>query len=136
MAVVKAWYDPGQAEPFELAEPAEVDALLDRMVSEATAAPVGVVAELAREDRDRWSILQFGVRTEGVGFVGYMGKDETSVISASGAMSSEPVAYDYQAHEREVPSHAEVSWQSVRQAVHDYVASRGARPGGVTWQEV
>jgi hypothetical protein len=136
VAVVKAWYDPGQGAPFELAEPAQVDALLDRMVTEAADASVGVIAELAWEGEDHKSILQFGIRTEHVGFVGYMSKGEPSVISTSGATSLEPVAYDYQSHEREVLSNAEVSLDTVRQAVHDYVASAGARPGRVTWQEL
>ncbi|MFK0244609.1 Imm1 family immunity protein [Amycolatopsis azurea] len=136
MAVVKAWYDPGQREPFDLADAAEVDALLDRMVIEATEAPVGVIAELAWEGEDHRSILQFGVRTEQVGFVGYMGRGETSVISTSGATSPEPVAYDYQSHERVVPSDAEISWSTVREAVRDYVASGGARPTEVDWRNV
>ncbi|MEU3624842.1 Imm1 family immunity protein [Amycolatopsis coloradensis] len=136
MAVVKAWYDPGQREPFDLADAAQVDALLDRMLVEATAAPVGVIAELAWEGEEHRSILQFGVRTEQVGFVGYMGRGETSVISTSGATSPEPVAYDYQSHERVVQSNAEISWPVVRKAVHDYVASGGARPAGVGWRDV
>ncbi|MFD8497697.1 Imm1 family immunity protein [Amycolatopsis sp. NPDC059657] len=136
MAVVKGWYDPGQAEPFELTERDQVDALLDRMVTEATEAPVGVIAELAWEGEEHRSILQFGLRNDSVGFVGYMGKGEASVISTSGATTPEPVAYDYQAHEREVPSNAEVSAAAVRQAVRDYVSSNGARPAGVTWREI
>ncbi|MGC7102933.1 Imm1 family immunity protein [Amycolatopsis lurida] len=81
---------------------------------------------------------QFGVRAAATtcGFVGYAGKDEASVISTSGATSPEPVAYDYQSHEREVPSNAEISWPAMRQAVHGYVASGGARAAGVSWQEV
>ncbi|OLZ50327.1 hypothetical protein BS330_29150 [Amycolatopsis keratiniphila subsp. nogabecina] len=132
--MVKAWYDPGQREPFDLADAAQVDALLDRMLVEATAAPVGVIAELAWEGEDHRSILQFGVRTDHVGFVGYMGRGEPSVISTSGATSPEPVAYDYQSHERVVQSNAEISWSTVRQAVHDYVASGGTRPVGVSWE--
>ena len=50
--------------------------------------------------------------------------------------SPEPVAYDYQNHEREVPSTAEVSLAAVRQALHDFVASDGARPAGVSWQNM
>ncbi|MFJ4103704.1 Imm1 family immunity protein [Amycolatopsis japonica] len=62
------------------------------------------------------------------------GKDETTVISASGATSPDPVAYDYQSHGREVLSSAKISWSTVRKAVHGYVAAGGARPDGVSWK--
>ena len=136
MAVVKGYYDPNQGAPFELAGPAQVDALLDRTVAEAKEAEVGVVAELYTDGEDRKTILQFGVRTDDVGMVGYLGRGETSAISDNGGTSPEPIAYDYQCHEREVPSNAEVSLETVRQAVHEYVASGGARPSGVTWREL
>ncbi|WP_158632619.1 Imm1 family immunity protein [Amycolatopsis sp. WAC 01416] len=134
------WFDPGQREPLAVSTSAEVDELLDRMVAEAESpeVEVGLVAQLDRRDENGWSILQFGVRAADTmcGFVGYASKGETSVISTSGATSPEPVAYDYQSHEREVPSNAEISWSSVRQVVHDYVSSAGARPARVTWLEV
>ncbi|AUI58989.1 hypothetical protein B1H26_21830 [Amycolatopsis sp. BJA-103] len=50
------------------------------MLVEATAAPVGVIGELAWEDEDHRSLLQFGIRTDQVGFIGYMGRGEASVI--------------------------------------------------------
>ncbi|MEV8609543.1 Imm1 family immunity protein [Amycolatopsis sp. NPDC051373] len=138
MVTFDAWYDPGQGNPLPLSTPAQVDELLDRMVaeSESPEVEVGLVAQIDSTREGGWSVLQFGVRAAKSGFVGYMGKDEASAISDSGATPPEPVAYDYQSHEREVPSNAEVSWPTVRQAVHDYVASGGARPAGVRWREV
>ncbi|MBE8523070.1 hypothetical protein ILP97_37210 [Amycolatopsis sp. H6(2020)] len=133
MVEIEAWYDPGQAEPLSLREPFHVDELVDRMVSESAEAGVGFIAEVARRGDDHWAILQVGVRASARGFVGYASPDG-SVISASGATSPEPVACDYQDHEREVPSTAEVSVATVRQALHDFVASDGARPAGLTWQ--
>lgn len=141
MVTFDAWFDPGQWEPLAVSTPAEVDELLDRMVAE-TESPeveVGLVAQLDRRGDDGWSILQFGVRmaaTTTCGSVGYACKDEMSVISTSGATSPEPVAYDCQSHEREVPSNAEISCTSARKALHAYVASGGARPTQVSWREV
>jgi hypothetical protein len=132
---IEAWYDPGQAEPLPLREPSQVDELLDRMVSESTEAELGVIAEVARRGDDRWAILQIGVRSSACGFLGYA-SPQGSVISAGGATSPEPVAYDYQNHEREIPSTAEVSLAAVRQALHDFVSWDGARPAGVTWQNL
>ncbi len=140
MVTFDAWFDPGQREPLAVSTPAEVDELLDRMVAEAASpeVEVGLVAQIDHRDDNGWSILQFGVRVTATtcGFVGFAGKDATSVISSSGGTSPEPVAYDYQSHEREVPSNAEISWPVVRKAVHDYVSSGGVRPTGVTWREV
>ncbi|WP_103349685.1 Imm1 family immunity protein [Amycolatopsis sp. CA-128772] len=135
MVEIEAWYDPGQAEPLSLREPSAVDELLDRMVAESTEAELGVIAEVARRGDDRWAILQIGVRSSACGFVGYAGPDG-SVISASGATSPVLVAYDYQNHEREIPSTAEVPLAAVRKALHEFVASDGARPAGVTWQNL
>jgi len=82
--------------PLAVSTPAEVDELLDRTVAEAESpeVEVGLVAQIDRKDDDGWSILQFGVRAAATtcGFVGYAGKDETSVISTSGVTSPEPVA--------------------------------------------
>ncbi|GAA4536905.1 Imm1 family immunity protein [Amycolatopsis samaneae] len=136
-----AYFDPEHREPVALSTPAQVDELLNQMEAEAGSpeVEVGLVAQLdGKGDDDGWSILQFGVRATGslCGFVGHVAKDSASVISDNGGTSPEPVAYDYQSHEREVPTNAEITWPAVRQAVHDYVASSGARPGGVTWREV
>lgn len=140
MVTFDAWFDPGQREPLAVSTPEEVDELLDRMVAEAESpeVEVGLVAQLDRRDEDGWSILQFGVRATATtcGFVGFAGKNETSAISSSGGTSPEPVAYDYQSHEREVPSNAEIAWAEVRRAVHDYVSSGGARPSGLTWRAI
>ncbi|MEW2508303.1 Imm1 family immunity protein [Amycolatopsis sp. NPDC047767] len=141
MVTFDAYYDPEHRAPVALSTPAQVDELLDQMVAEAESpnVEVGLVAQLDGKDGDDWSsTLQFGVRAAATmcGFVGYMGKGETSAISDNGATSPEPVAYDYQSHEREVPSNAEIPWPTVRQAVHDYVASGGTRPAGVRWREL
>lgn len=137
---MKAYYDPWPAEPVVMRTPAQVDELLDRMVAEAESpdVEVGLVAQIDGKDEDGWSILQFGVRAAAslCGFVGHVAKDSPSVISDNGATSPEMVAYDYQYNEREVPGNAEISWPTVRQAVHDYVASGGARPAGVKWREI
>ena len=134
VATMMAWYEPGQTEPLPLGSPAEVDGLVDRMLVEASESDVGLLAQVERQDDDGWAVLQVGVRSSVRGFVGYMGPDG-SVLSAGGATSPEPVAYDYMNHEREVSSAAEISLAVVRLALQDFVASGGARPGGVTWQE-
>jgi hypothetical protein len=136
-----AYFDPEHREPVALSTPAQVDELLNQMEAEAGSpdVAVGLVAQLdCQVEGGRRSVLQFGVRREVpvCGFVGYMGKGESSAISDNGGTSPEPVAYDYQSHEREVPSNAEITWSTVRQAVHDYVESGGARPVGVRWREV
>lgn len=140
MVTFDAYFDPEHREPVTLSTPAQVDELLNQMVAEAESpeVEVGLVAQLERKDDDGWSVLQFGVRAAATmcGFVGYMGKGEPSAISDNGGTSPEPVAYDYQTHEREVPTNAEITWPTVRQAVHDYVASGGVRPDGVRWREV
>lgn len=141
MATLKAFYDPWPAEAVTLSTPAQVDELLDRMAAEAESpeVEVGLVAQIdGKDDDEGWSILQFGIRAAGslCGFVGHVGKDSASVMSDNGGTSPEMIAYDYQYNEREVPSNAEVSLDTVRKAVHDYVASGGARPGGVTWREL
>ncbi len=138
MVTLEAFYDPGPGSGFVLSTPDQVDELLDRMVSESAEESVGLMAQVGRKEGEGWSsALQFGVRAAQCGFVGYMGsKGEASAISDNGATSPEMLAYDYQCHEREVPSNAEISLAMVRQAVHDYVASGGARPTGVRWREV
>ena len=136
-----AYFDPERREPAALSTPAEVNELLNQMEAEAGSpdVAVGLVAQLDCKGEDGWrSVLQFGVRRDATvcGFVGYMGKGESSAISDNGGTSPEPVAYDYQCHEREVPSNAEITWPTVRRAVHDYVESGGARPAGVRWREI
>lgn len=141
MVTFDAYFDPENRAPVALSTPAQVDELLNKMEAEAASpeVEVGLVAQLDGKDEDSWrSVLQFGVRAAGTlcGFVGYMGKGEPSAISDNGGTSPDPVAYDYQCHEREVPANAEITWPTVRQAVHDYVASGGARPAGVRWREL
>jgi hypothetical protein len=139
VATLEAFYDPGPGSGFVVSTPAQVDELLDRMVSESAKETVGLMAQVGCKEGDGWgSGLQFGVRAAKCGFVAYMGASqaEGSAISDNGGTSPEMIAYDYQYNEREVPSNAEVSLDTVRQAVHDYVASGGARPAGVRWREV
>ncbi|MGW5743707.1 Imm1 family immunity protein [Amycolatopsis sp. NPDC003861] len=132
MVEIEAWYDPGEAEPLPLRKPSQVDELVNRMVSESTDGELGVIAEVARRGERPLGDSGIGVRSVR-GFVGYAGPDG-SVIGASGATTPEPVVYDYQNHDREILSAAEVSLAAVRQALHDFVASDGARRNGLTWQ--
>ncbi|MET9266641.1 Imm1 family immunity protein [Amycolatopsis sp. NPDC004079] len=135
-----AYYDPEHREPVALSTSAEADELLDRMVAEAESPDVnvGVVAQLDREDETGWvSTLQFGVRAAATtcGFVIHMTKGKPTVISDNGGTSPVMIDYDYQSHPREIPQNAEITWPTVRQAVHDHVASSGARPSMITWRE-
>ncbi|MET9263702.1 Imm1 family immunity protein [Amycolatopsis sp. NPDC004079] len=143
MATLKAWYDPGPGAGFVVTTPAQADKLLKRMVSESASEKVGLMAQIALkgegDDEGTWSsLLQFGVREAKRGFVGWAGggRNERGVISDNGATSPTDVLYDYQLHERPVPSNAEVPLATVRQAVLDYVSTGGARPDGVSWREV
>lgn len=136
-----AYYDPEHRAPVALSTSAQADELLDRMAAEAESPDVhvGVVAQLDRkDDADGWSTLQFGARAANTmcGFVIYLGKGEPGAISDNGGTSPELIEYDYQSHERTVPQNAEITWQTVRQAVHDYVASGGAQPRSVPWREM
>ncbi|WP_336160032.1 Imm1 family immunity protein [Amycolatopsis sp. VC5-11] len=136
-----AYFDPEHREPVALSTSAQVDELLDQMVAEAQSpdVEVGLVAQLDREEETGWvSTLQFGVRAAATtcGFVIYLSKHDPNAISDNGGTSPEPVDYDYQSHPREVPQNAEITWPTVRQAVHDYVSSGGARPDGITWTEL
>ncbi|EFL12547.1 predicted protein [Streptomyces sp. AA4] len=138
---LKAWYDPGPGAGFVVTTPAQADELLERMVSESASEKVGLMAQIALkgDGEGTWSsLLQFGVRAAKCGFVGWAGggRNERGVISDNGATSPTDVLYDYQTHERPVPSNAEVPMATVHQAVLDYVSSGGARPGGVSWRVV
>lgn len=135
MVEMKAWYEPGQHDPMLLTSEADVDALLDRMVEDAAKADIGVIAEIDRRDEDGWAILQFGVKPDR-GFVGHV-SPAGSVIS-SNSRPAEPLIddYDYMAHERSVVGNAEIALPLVRQAVREFVATGGGRPGGIPWQDV
>ncbi|WP_370964782.1 Imm1 family immunity protein [Amycolatopsis sp. cg9] len=132
--VVTAWFEPGQAEPLVLAEQADVDALLDTMIREASGQDIPVIAEINRQDADGWAVLHVGVRPAGGGFISHV-SPAGSVISTSGSTSPELVSYDYMNNEREIPRHAEVPLEIVRQAARDFVRSNGDRPAGVTWAD-
>lgn len=134
MVEIKAWYDPDQEEPIALREQTDVDALVDRMLGDATEYEVGVVAELSRRDEDGWAILQLGVHRDR----GYVAHADPSggVVSWDGKQAAEMLTYDYMTHERPIQDNVEVSLSLVKQAARDFVRSGGARPEGVPWQPV
>ncbi|WP_233223823.1 Imm1 family immunity protein [Amycolatopsis sp. CA-128772] len=129
-----AWFEPGQDEPTVLSNPAQVDALFDRMVTEAADAGVSVIAQVERGDAAGRAVLQLGVGGDR-GFVGVVDADG-SVMSTNGARSGDPVAYDYMGHEREVSSADEIGLADVREALRAFVRTNGERPTGVEWRPV
>ncbi|ASR36617.1 hypothetical protein BAY61_18235 [Prauserella marina] len=135
MTRVEAWYDPDQEEAVPLTGQPDVDALLDRMLAEATQENVRVQADLHYRSDDGEAILQVGMGSD-TGFVGYI-NDTDRVISSNGTTDPGDVSFDYMTHERVVPATSLVSITAVRQVVHTFTQSPLTRPQGpITWVAV
>lgn len=134
MVELEAWYEPGQEEPLILREQVDVDAMFDRMLSWAATDPVPPMAEIDFVGGEHWAVLHFGVRTDR-GFVSHV-DPSGSVVSSSGRSEPARVTYDYMGEATPVQGNTEVPVSLIRQAVRDFVRTRGSRPEGIAWQEV
>lgn len=123
---LEAWYDVEADDPAILTTAAEVDALLDRMVSDSLAFDVPPLVELSFAD----VVAYVGVDAKRQrGFITY-----NDTISATDDPDSTPVEYDYMGNVREIPAYAEIPLSDVRTATLDLLTGRPSE--AITWRTV
>lgn len=131
---LEAWYDVDDDEPTMINLIADADALLDRMAADAASFDVPPLAELSRQDAHGWAVAYFGVNAKTDQGIVTHSDPSGSVISVNSMGPTGTVTYDYMGHLRELPANAEIPLADVRQAIHEFVTTNGARPTSVSWQ--
>jgi hypothetical protein len=126
------WYSHDQEDGEVTTSPAEVDALLDRLIAMSkTHWPV--LAEVTHTDDDPTSPLVYvGVHVD-MGMLSYSDNPETGYRTKGYAPDGEPILYMYMTSDTEYPANSEIPVDLVREAVYEY-ATTGRRPTCVEWQ--
>ncbi|MGQ0840123.1 Imm1 family immunity protein [Actinokineospora sp.] len=133
MVALAAYY---LREPVTIRTGDELDGLLDRVLDDGMNYQVPPLIELSHRGESGWFIVQIGINVkQNRGFIAHAGP-MGSVLSSDGTTDTAMVEYDYMGHVREIPRNAEITLSVVRRAVHQVLASNGARPTDITWQQV
>lgn len=134
MVALRAWYDiDDDNEPIIVSSVADIDVLLDRMIADQDPELLPPLLQFVRREPKVWAVLFIGVNgdrgilTHSSAAGGFVSTDGTS---PDGAV----LPYDYMGHLRELPSNAEVPLVDVREAVHEFVVTNGARSPRIAWQ--
>ncbi|MEJ3658583.1 Imm1 family immunity protein [Actinomycetes bacterium KLBMP 9759] len=131
--LLAAWYDNHTEAPITVTTAAELDVVLEEV---ATAGPLQM-AQLITNGDIHEPHLFVGLNGDR-GTLRYSSNDAGILYSRNtGVPFALPdwgaVIYYFERADFQYPDDSEIPVDEVRQAAHDFLASGGARPGGVTW---
>lgn len=128
MVGLKVWYehpDDPTADPFlVIGSPGELDAFIDRVREETKGNRCPPMVQAVVDGGARLPILQIGLGQD-KGFVGYSAKD--GGWTRGMGSEAEIVEYVYMGNLTEIKASVEVSIETVRQGLHEFMAT-GQRP--------
>ncbi len=132
--MIEAWYDEEAEEPVVIETAAELDPVL------ADIAAVGGPTLVNLHVGGEYPWLEVGLN-DNRGTLRYVGDDAPEGAFSRNTEAPFPlpetgeVTYYYLRNERPYPDDAEIPAEVVRRAAHEFVASGGSRPSGVSWTE-
>jgi hypothetical protein len=135
VAALVAYYARGHgADPLTVATVDGVDELLARVRAESPErAPILMEVHIAGDPYTQG--LDVGVNGDR-GVLRYSGRDwpEGIYSRGRGTAEGEPLRYFYMDTETEFPANAEITLDTIRQAIREFLTSDGARPNCVEWR--
>jgi hypothetical protein len=137
MSIVKAYYKhEHDAEPLRLETAADVDGLIDGLLSEDYSHSVAALYVEGRTNAagapDHELLVAVNNEDGDVGALRYMGGGG-NYYSRGQAGGAKEVTYYYTGSDREFPADSELPLSQIRQAVREFLSS-GERPESVDWK--
>ena len=135
MAALDVYYARGHGDdPVTVTTVDGIDALIDQVRAESPeGAPILMEVHISGDPYGQG--LDVGVNGDR-GVLRYSGREWPEGVYSTGAgpAGGKPLQYFYMDTDTEFPSNAEVPLATVRQAVREFLATKGARPTSVAWQ--
>ncbi|MGW4484975.1 Imm1 family immunity protein [Amycolatopsis sp. NPDC004368] len=133
MVALDIWYDQTPKDDdgnvvIRVTTAAELDELLDRIISETADHVAPPMIQVALSGVRRSPALEVGLSQE-KGFIGYTSRTEGGWTVGDGDPNA-MVAYTYMGNHSEVPAGVEVPMTIVRRGLHEFLTTR-ERPGVV-----
>ncbi|GAA3460961.1 Imm1 family immunity protein [Saccharothrix longispora] len=132
MVALEAWFDRNAEGPTIVHTPAELDAVLDTVVT--WNAPITVQLLTAEDPGHVLLDVGLDART-GRGVLYYFGPDKPDGCISKGDRTAEPPPiYYFTGSDTEFPADAEIPLAEARRAAHEFMDNGGGWPDGIEWQ--